>query len=315
MPDPDRYRDRPSTPWKNGRVRLSAPAKINLGLEISGRRNDGYCEVVSVMQAISLADAVEIHSRKKSESESPRDKPFGVDGALELAQLAVDRLSEANDQRLRFDVTLEKSIPVAAGLGGGSSDAAIALLGAQYIAGRPPATTQLQGIAAELGSDISFFLFGGTALVVGRGEIISRVLPAPDAWIVLANPGVRLSTADVYAELRDDEFTSGECTCRLADSLAAQVPDWTLMVNTLQAPALRLCPQIGPILSLLREHTSRFQVAGSGPTCFGLFETRPDANLAAESISSSGFWTWVGRPRGPWAAAELITNGDLHGDR
>ena len=267
------------------------------------------------MQAINLADTVEINARKKIESHSPRDKTFGVDGVLELAQLAADRFSDVSATGHRFDVTLNKSIPVAAGLGGGSSDAAIALLGARLMSGRPVATNHLQEIAASLGSDISFFLFGGTALVTGRGEIMSRALPGPNSWVTLANPGVGLATADVYAELRDDEFTNGERTRQLADSLAAQVPDWTLMANALQPPALRLCPQIGPILSLLREHTSHFQVAGSGPTCFGLFETWPDANLAAESISASGFWTWVGRTRGPWTAAELITTGDLHIDR
>ena len=158
---------------------------------------------------------------------------------------------------------------------------------------------------------MTFFLTGGCALVSGRGEIISRTLPTPDLWIVLGNPNLELSTPSVYAELRKNEFSTGERTRALADSIVRGRPDWDLMVNGLQAAAIRLCPLIEPILEILAAHTEHRQLSGSGPTCFGLFQSRETAAAAEQELAHSGYWTWLGRPIGRWRLKDL----ELHSTR
>lgn len=284
-------------------MRLRAPAKINLGLELTGMRADGFHEVSSVMAAVRLCDQVEIVRAKPGGPRAGAPKrqfvPTGLtDAALSLLAAEAGGASE-------FEARVAKRIPVAAGLGGGSSDAAIALAAANWLGRNRLSDAGLAGIAGRIGSDVAFFLRGGCARVSGRGEIIDRALPIPDVWILLANPGVELSTPDVYRELKTAEFTAGARTGRLAESIADGAPRWELMHNGLQSAALRLCPQIQATLDRLAGHTPWVLLSGSGPTCFGLFKAREPAAAAERELAGAGHWTWLGRPHDPWRVSDL----------
>jgi 4-diphosphocytidyl-2-C-methyl-D-erythritol kinase len=284
-------------------LRLSAPAKINLGLELTTRRPDGFHEVSSVMLAVQLCDEIEI-SCAESRSSHTGNLP-GEFVQTGLTDSALELLASESDRDSRFGARVAKHIPAAAGLGGGSSDAAITLAAVNSLGQNPLSGSELAGIAGRIGSDVTFFLKGGCALVSGRGEVVNQALPVPDVWIVLANPGFELSTPDVYGELKPSEFTDGARTGQLAESIAAGAPTWELMYNGLQAPAIRLCPQIQPTLDLLARHTPHHQLSGSGPTCFGLFETREPAAAAERELAGAGHWTWLGRPHEPWHVSDL----------
>jgi 4-diphosphocytidyl-2-C-methyl-D-erythritol kinase len=250
-------------------MRGLAYAKINLTLEISGKRPDGYHELVSVMQTISLADSLAVAPGQDLRLECDVPELAGDDNlVLKAARL----LGAAGHFRL------EKRIPMAGGLGGGSSDGALALrlLDAERHLHLPP--EQLLDAAARLGSDVPFFMYGGTALVGGRGE---RVMPLPDLpprWLVLLNPGVPLSTAAVYGELRPDEFAAEP---RSRYWTGQDVPQ---LVNSLEAPALRLEPAIATCQERLREAgLSQVLLSGSGPTVFGLASDESEARRVADA--------------------------------
>lgn len=283
-------------------MKLRAHAKINFGLEIIRRRPDRFHEIVSIMQAVDLSDEIEISNSPSQEIYGHPDLGFAP---TPLTDAALEHLTCRTGRRLGQHVRVAKSIPLAAGLGGGSSDAATALLAIDRKNGSRLGQSELTAICHLLGSDVTFFLTGGCAIVSGRGEIISRTLPTPDLWIVLGNPNLELSTPSVYAELRKSEFSTGERTHALADSIVRGRPDWDLMVNGLQAAAIRLCPLIEPILEILAAHTEHRQLSGSGPTCFGLFQSRDTAAAAEKELAHCGYWTWLGRPIGSWRLKDL----------
>ena len=254
------------------------------------------------MQAIDLNDEIKISSSSRNEIWERPNLSFVP---TPLTDAALQHLACRTGRHPGCHVRVEKSIPSAAGLGGGSSDAGTALLAVNRESGSHLSQSELTAICRKLGSDVTFFLTGGCAVVSGRGEVISRILPTPNMWIVLANPNLELSTPSVYAELRKNEYSTGECTRALADSIEEGHPDWGLMTNGLQAAAIRLCPVIEPILTILAAHTAHRQISGSGPTCFGLFQSRQSATIAEQELAHSGYWTWLGRPIGRWQLKDL----------
>jgi 4-diphosphocytidyl-2-C-methyl-D-erythritol kinase len=283
-------------------MRGLAHAKINLTLEVVGKRPDGYHELVSIMQTVALADTMELVPA--TDLHLTCNVP-ALSGDDNLVVKAARLLGKPGHFRL------EKHIPAAAGLGGGSSDAALALrlVDAVYDVRLP--LGELLEAAAELGSAVPCFLHGGTALIEGRGE---RVTPLPDLpcrWLVLLNPGVPLSTAAVFKELRPAEYSDGAVSRRWADALApnlgpatdprlangAQPADaahgWTQeqtggtalpLVNTLDAAARRLEPAIRLCHDrLLEAGATEVLLSGSGPTVFGLATDEHQARLIAEA--------------------------------
>ena len=273
-------------------MRTRSPAKINLGLEILSRREDGFHELCSVMLAIDLRDEVEVLPGR-----DVRDSDFGAGfSRTGLTDHALRAFRERSRVEHHFQARVRKNVPAAAGLGGGSSNAASALTAANRLSGNPLSGSELAGVAARVGSDVAFFLTGGCALVAGRGEIRERELPVPKVWIVLANPGIELATPDVFGELRQAEFSDGARTRELAQSIAAGRPHWSLMRNGLQAAATRLCPPVRQTLDAIRQHSPWVLLSGSGATCFGIFESRSTAEAAREDLALRGYWTWAGRP-------------------
>ena len=283
-------------------MKFRSSAKVNLGLEILGLRNDGFHEISSIMLAVELCDEVEVYSGGGT-ANAEMSEGFRRTGLTDqVLNVFCNKYRVENS----FEAIVKKNVPIAAGLGGGSSNAATALLAANLISGHALTTSELAGIACGVGSDVAFFLTGGCALVSGRGEIRDRELPVPNVWIVLANPGIELSTSDVFGELRSVEFTAGTQTRKLADSIATDQPQWSLLHNGLQEAAERLCPPIRATLDAIRALTPWTLLSGSGATCFGVFESEEAARAAGRELGQSGYWTWTGRPLGAWTIADLL---------
>ncbi|MCY3783777.1 MAG: 4-(cytidine 5'-diphospho)-2-C-methyl-D-erythritol kinase [Chloroflexi bacterium] len=277
------------------RLTRAAPAKINLGLQVTGRRPDGFHELVTVMQTLELADEVSVETAPTvSGRPSLPDLAAEDDLALRAAHLLRRTLGVASGAH----VSVEKRIPAAAGLGGGSSDAAAVLAALNQLWEVGVDRERLSQIAAELGSDVPFLVRGGTALATGRGEHLRDLTPAPLRHVVLVRPNAPLATVDVYAELRPSEWSDGERTLDLCRALASGELPEDCMCNELTPPAIRLAPVVGDILDELRVAGAHpALMAGSGATCFGLFTEISTAEHAVERGRSLGHWTHLTRFR------------------
>ncbi|UCG83046.1 MAG: 4-(cytidine 5'-diphospho)-2-C-methyl-D-erythritol kinase, partial [Dehalococcoidia bacterium] len=195
-----------------------ACAKVNLTLEALGKRDDGYHDIVSVLQSISLADTISFESGETLEYTC--DVP-DLQTSDNLILRAAHSLREATGCGKGAKIHLIKRIPVAAGLGSGATDAATTLIALDRLWGTNVPFPRLLELAAGLGSDVSFFLHGGTALAEGRGEAVTPLLSVPEMWLVLLIPPIEIAdkTAQLYAQLRDDIFTSGHKTSKLVENI------------------------------------------------------------------------------------------------
>jgi 4-diphosphocytidyl-2-C-methyl-D-erythritol kinase len=267
-------------------LRELAYAKLNLVLHVGRPRDDGLHPICSLMASIDLADEL---------TATPRDPGPdtvicpGVPGDNLVARALTDFRSRAGRELPALELTIEKRIPVAAGLGGGSADAAAALRIANELAGGPLTRVELLRLAADLGSDVPSQLDPCHALVQGVGEQVEAVeLPPLDA--VLVPHGEGLSTADVYAELDRiggaRERLDPEPLRALASAAPAELAAG--LSNDLQPAALSLRPALTATLECLRsEGALGAAVSGSGPTCFGLFDDRSAAHSAAAAIQGA----------------------------
>lgn len=290
-------------------IALRAPAKINLYLRVLGRRSDGYHEIESVMQMVGLYDEVVVRPRRKGIRLTVEggDLPSGP-GNLAYNAAAAMAL-EAGGSRAA-SIHLVKRIPLGAGLGGGSSDAATVLIALNRLWRLHWPRPRLAALGATLGSDVPFFFSGPTAWVTGRGE---RVAPAPalrpsgsgpvPAWAVLVNPGFAVSTKWAFEALGETRgLTNVEAIykmSRLSEAPPASV--WS-MANDLEQVSAARHPVIEEIKTHLRTAGARaVRMSGSGPTVFGMFGTGSEAAKACEDLSPS--WRrWVVRVlrRAPW---------------
>lgn len=286
-----------------------APAKINLTLEILGRRDDGFHEIRSVMQAISLFDTLTFAPAPAGQVSLLGGTPDALPDTGNLVYRAAMALKKATGVDKGAEITLEKRIPVGAGLGGGSSDAATTLLALNTLWECGLTTAHLAEIGAGLGSDIPFFMTGGTALVTGRGEILTP-LPAPETlWVVLARPDTPLPTAAVYRAYAD----SGTLPCpdnasqHMVDVLAiaglsgARIDRVAKALrNDLQSIAFGLCPEARSVAQRLWDLGARGALlSGSGSAVFGLCEGETDARRMAEALREHGLWSSAARTIGP----------------
>ena len=266
--------------------RLPAPAKINLALVVGPRRSDGKHEVVTLYQRIDLADRVSLDPAPVLLVTGFRDDS--------LVHEALRRFAKRCAVEPRWHVRVDKSIPVAAGLGGGSSDAATALRLASETLGDPLDRKDLHGIAAELGADVPFFLEPGPQLGEGDGSRLTAVELPQDYWIVLCLPrgAVKPSTAAVYEAFDRRGGERGFDERRAA--LLAAVPSISRPADLAQLPANDLASS--PIADvILRLGALRADVSGAGPTVFGIFADVQTARRAAGEVRSHGR-TWVTVP-------------------
>ncbi|MCI0437707.1 MAG: 4-(cytidine 5'-diphospho)-2-C-methyl-D-erythritol kinase [Chloroflexi bacterium] len=257
------------------KLTLKAPAKINLTLEILGRREDGYHDIATIMQAIDLCDTVTLEPDYKLSLACDRPE---LDSPDNLALRAAHALRDAARCDRGARIGLQKAIPVSAGLGGGSSDAAAVLKGLNRLWGLGLTIEELTPIAARLGSDVPFFLHGGTAMAQGRGERVRPMPPADIKWIVLLCPKIELAskTASLYRRLAESSFTQGGLTRKLEARIrgGGDVPAQFLF-NAFDEVALEAFPGLEDYYNtFVSLGASEVHLAGSGPSMFALVERR-----------------------------------------
>jgi len=267
------------------RLAVSAPAKVNLHLQVIGRRPDGFHEVRTLLQSVDLADELEAEPAPAGTLDLEVEPAGFVERADNLVLRAARALWDLVDDRPGARMRLHKRIPVGAGLGGGSADAAAALVLLDQLWSLDLDRTSLHRVAATLGSDVPFFLHGGLALGVGRGE---EVYPLPDLGelgVVLAVPGVSISTPEVYRRL-GQRLTwrppDASVYC-LAVGLSTEVP-WKTFRNDLQPVVLEGWPQVAAAADLLRDCGPLYwSVTGSGSASFAVFSSQRAAEGAADA--------------------------------
>jgi len=282
------------------RLVLNAAAKINLTLEVLGRRNDGYHEIVTVMQTVDLSDRLVVEDAdvlelRTTASDVPTD---GTNLALMAAGALRDRAAVSRGAR----ITLEKRIPVAAGLGGGSADAAAVLVGLNRLWGLRWSTARLAEVAVTLGMDVPFFLYGGAALGTGRGERLEP-LPTCALALVLVNPRVAASTAEIYGGVKPDMYSDGgrgrsmavALRSRQASRVAAKLGN---ALERVAGPRYRDVEQIES--ALLAAGALGAAMSGSGLTVFGVARSYDHARQIRDRIGRARWACWAVRAlRGP----------------
>lgn len=251
---------------------VKAPAKINLTLDVLHKRPDGYHEVEMIMTTVDLADRIGLEIREDGAIHIISVDRFVPNDHRNLAYQAAKILKEMYKVKSGVSIKIEKNIPVAAGLAGGSSDAAATLKGLNVIWGLNLTVDELAQIGTKIGSDVAFCVYGGTALATGRGEKIQE-LPAPaNCWVILAKPTLGVSTADVYGNLKINQIVHPKTTVMMD---AIKDKDYDLMCNSLGNVLEDVTLKLYPEVANLKEQMQRFGadavlMSGSGPTVFGL---------------------------------------------
>jgi 4-diphosphocytidyl-2-C-methyl-D-erythritol kinase len=264
-------------------------AKVNLTLEILGKRTDGFHELASLVHTINLADDLRVESADELLS---RVEGLDIDAETNLVARAAELLSLTLKEKRGAELSLRKRIPAAAGLGGGSSDAAATLVALDSLWGSRLGLTPLTRLAAELGSDVPFFVRGGAALMRGRGDQLEPLPPRIGQWLVLLVPAhdVRDKTRRLYASLQPDDFTSGELTNRAAQRLKLHEPlEQSDLVNGFERAARRVFPGLSETWAQAERLCQRkFFLSGAGPALFALAASRADAREQALVLARLG---------------------------
>ena len=300
-------------------ITLKAYAKINLTLDIFNKRADGYHSLASVMQTISLADTLTLSRREDDEivfecegenaAGIPRDSTNLV---VRAATLAIDAASESAGEKRNTGVNLSlfKGIPSQAGLGGGSSDAATALLGINSLLKLNLDGKTLHRLASQLGSDVPFFLTGGTAVARGRGELISDAAEVPPFWLVVAKPEENVSTGWAYEQLdADSERQSHRATKRMEEALkegdAGRILAW--QSNDFELPVFARFPKLAELHDdLLMARCLTAHLCGSGSALYGVAASEEGAIKIASLLKPRYPKTYVSSTI---SRAEMVAHG------
>jgi 4-diphosphocytidyl-2-C-methyl-D-erythritol kinase len=269
-------------------LHLPAFAKINLSLECLGRRPDGYWEIRTIYQTLALPDRLRLRWRGRSESALEVRVPGG--GAPAGRANLLHRALALARRHLRIsrgiEVELDKAIPVGSGLGGGSSNAAAALVGLLRLVGTPLPPEELHRWGAELGADVPFFFVGGTALGVGRGEEIYPLPDQPPAWCVLGVPPQPILTATAYSWIQRARLTPRRDPAKIADSRRRADPLWTTG-NDFEPVVFARYPDLARMKAILRAAGARQAgLSGSGSSVYALFPQHRAAERAAARLAT-----------------------------
>lgn len=255
------------------KVYEKAPAKINLMLDVLHKREDGFHEVEMVMTMVDLADRLEMEPLGRDTIIISSQAGYIPLDEKNLAFKAAKLIKERYEVKQGVYIHLDKKIPVAAGLAGGSSDAAAALRGLNRLWKLGIPEEELQRLGAELGSDVPFCVAGGTAIARGRGERLERIANPPQCWVILAKPPINVSTADVYGRLRADKIRKHPSLRQMTEAIASQQFHriCAQLGNVLEDVTLAAYPQVLQLKeTMLRLGADGALMSGSGPTVFGL---------------------------------------------
>ena len=282
---------------------VRAYAKVNLTLEVLGRREDGYHRIVSVMQTIDLSDEIRFAPADRI---TLRCNVPSLETHDNLVLKAATLLKERTGYSGGVEMYLKKGIPVASGLGGGSSDAAATLKALCRLWELDLGNEELRPLAASIGSDVSFFLLGGTAMAEGRGEEVEKLPAMPPTHLVLLAPPVWFDTltmsganktATMYGHLIPEEYTLGEASAKLQDFLQIQEgkrPDAELLFNVFEGVAFELFPTLEVYRSaMLDAGASWVRLVGSGPALYTFAASRKKAVALAERLRDGGYEAYV----------------------
>lgn len=281
-------------------LRLLAPAKVNLTFEVLGRRDDGYHEVRTILQAIDLADELTFEA---SGHLSLTVEPEGAAPVEENLVLAAARLLQREaGVSAGAAIHLTKRIPTAGGLGGGSSDAATALLGLRRLWGLDLDADALRELAAQLGSDVPFFVSGGTALGEGRGERLTQ-LPTPQGEAVVAVPDAsrpRDKTGQMYGLMRPEQYTDGSATAEAEQRLHSGEPLGEGVVNAFDAVGVQAYPFYEAMREAFESAGLRPALCGAGPSMFALTDEGEASALTDRLAARAGCSASAVTFRGAW---------------
>ncbi len=277
-----------------------APAKVNLTLRILGKRDDGYHALESVMRTVSLVDTLEIQPARELIFHC---NTHSLNYANNLVLKAARLLREETGCKMGARITLDKKVPTRAGLGGGSSDAAAVLIGLDKLWGLHTPFNDLARLSSRLGSDIPFFFYAPTALISGRGELVTKLDCYLPCDIVLVKPKSGLPTPQVYAELQaapvkiTTDVNAAETTAMIAALVQGDPAGIAAsLTNDLQVTAFRLLPE----LALLRDKMLAAGclgalLSGSGSSLFGICPDEGTAVKVEYKMRHQGLWTWNGK--------------------
>lgn len=272
-------------------MHIKARGKINLGLDVVRKREDGYHEVRMVMQTVSLFDHLTLRRADREEIRIfSKNRTYLPLNENNLAWKAADLLKQEFGWKGGLEITLDKRIPIAAGMAGGSADAAAVLYGVNRMYRLGLSLEGLQERGVRLGADIPYCLMRGTALAEGIGERLTPLPPPPPAFLVIAKPPIGVSTRWVYGHLKADEIREhpdidGLIGCLKTGDLAGLCKK---MGNVLEEVTIPAHPVIGEIRELMRaEGALGAMMSGSGPTVFGIFEKYEEAAACATTLKKT----------------------------
>lgn len=271
-------------------MRLRAFAKINLGLDILRKREDGYHEVRMIMQTIQMYDVLEMKKVKKPGISLSVNYPYIPSDERNLVYKAAKLLMDEFQVKEGVDIRLEKFIPVAAGMAGGSSDAAAAMVGINHLFKLGLSEKDLMDRAVNIGADVPYCVMRGTALAEGIGEKLTRIAQVPDCYVLIGKPGIGVSTKTAYESLQLDKIQSHPDI----DGMIRDIENGNLLAmtdkmgNVFESGIIGKYPVIGEIKDLMEANGAlKAMMSGSGPTVFGIFDDREKMEAAAAVLRQS----------------------------
>ena len=272
-------------------MRLRALAKINLGLDILRKREDGYHEVRMIMQTIQMYDVLKMKKVKKPGISLSVNYPYIPSDERNLVYKAAKLLMDEFQVKEGVDICLEKFIPVAAGMAGGSSDAAAAMVGINQLFKLGLSERELMDRAVNIGADVPYCIMRGTALAEGIGEKLTRIAQIPDCFVLIGKPGISVSTKLAYESLQLDKISSHPDI----DGMIRDIENGDLLTmtekmgNVFEPGIIEKYPVIGEIKDLMEDNGAlKAMMSGSGPTVFGIFDDREKMEAAAAVLRESG---------------------------
>ncbi|MCK9217747.1 MAG: 4-(cytidine 5'-diphospho)-2-C-methyl-D-erythritol kinase [Firmicutes bacterium] len=268
---------------------LKAPAKINLAIDVLSKRPDGYHEVNLIMQSISLCDIIELKTINENKIIVATSSESVPNGNKNIVYKAAELIKDKYNIKTGVEIEIEKNIPVAAGLGGGSTDAAavIKLLNKAWKLGMPE--KEILNIGGMIGADVPFCIVGGTAFAEGLGEKLTPLNPIPDCFILLAKPDVNISTKKVYEGLDINKIDKRPDISGIIDAIdRGQLEKLAAkLCNVLEGVTIDMCPLVQTIKKSFIEYGAiGSSMSGSGPTVFGIFDNQNKAYYAYDAIKS-----------------------------
>lgn len=272
-------------------MRLRAMAKINLGLDVIRKREDGYHEVRMIMQTIRMYDVLDIRKKQNPGISLSTNLPYVPSDERNLVYKAAKLLMDEFDIKEGLSMRLSKSIPVAAGMAGGSSDAAAAFVGVNRLFRLGLSQEELMERAVRIGADVPYCIMRGTALAEGIGEKLTPLSAMPEGYVLIGKPGINVSTKTAYENLKLEAVEKRPDI----DGMIQDIQNKDLysmtekMVNVFEPGLMEKYPVIGEIRDFMEERGAlKAMMSGSGPTVFGIFDSKEKMNAAVAALRKTG---------------------------